>query len=322
MPVGLGGLWAVVAAIANGSFGVFSKARPVVENKVHPVVFNFWVALGVVISSAGFIFHEQFVFSYWGLISGFLFVFSTANAFAAFQALGLSVGLGVLCGTSVLASFMFGVRCSGETIHHPGLAAPALILLVGGVAGLAINGHLAADRDDAESTEPLLETEQGAHETDLQRTGNPRFFEGLCAAITAGAFGGLVLAPMTKAPPEAQGLQYTPSMAAGILIAAPVVTSFAMLFLRIPLCLEGRSAAIPGILAGCVWQIGNICSILAIKDPSVGLSIAYPVMQCGLLIAGVWGICLFGEMRHGGQTGYWLSGAVLITGASMLALSK
>ena len=69
-------------------------------------------------------------------------------------------------------------------------------------------------------------------------------------------------------------------------------------------------------------QVGNICSILAIKDPSVGLSIAYPVMQCGLLIAGVWGICLFGEMRHGGQAGYWLSGAILITGASMLALSK
>ena len=97
MPVGLGGLWAVVAAFANGTFGVFSKARPVVENKVsswialssltgfadrdhirsssgpsdtwlnigllqvHPVVFNFWVALGVVISSAGFIFHDKFV---------------------------------------------------------------------------------------------------------------------------------------------------------------------------------------------------------------------------------------------------------------------
>lgn len=48
-------------------------------------------------------------------------------------------------------------------------------------------------------------------------------------------------------------------------------------------------------------QVGNICSILATKDPSVGLSIAYPVMQCGLAVAGLWGICLFGEMRNGGQ---------------------
>ena len=42
---------------------------------------------------------------------------------------------------------------------------------------------------------------------------------------------------------------------AGILIAAPVVTFVAMLFLSIPLSLEGRNAAIPGILAGCMWQV-------------------------------------------------------------------
>ena len=29
--------------------------------QVHPVVFNFWTAVGVIISSAGFIFHEKFV---------------------------------------------------------------------------------------------------------------------------------------------------------------------------------------------------------------------------------------------------------------------
>ena len=59
-------------------------------------------------------------------------------------------------------------------------------------------------------------------------------------------------------------------------------------------------------------QVGNICSILATKDPSVGLSIAYPVMQCGLAVAGLWGICLFGEMRHGGQVCCALSLAMLI----------
>ena len=52
------------------------------------------------------------------------------------------------CWTQVLASFTFGVRFSGETIHHPGLAAPALILLVGGVAGLATNGTLCSSAED------------------------------------------------------------------------------------------------------------------------------------------------------------------------------
>ena len=41
----------------------------------------------------------------------------------------------------------------------------------------------------------------------------------------------------------------------GILLAAPIVTFGAMLALKIPLSLEGRSASIPGVLAGCVWQV-------------------------------------------------------------------
>ncbi|KAK9865045.1 hypothetical protein WJX84_010380 [Apatococcus fuscideae] len=323
MSVGLGALWAVLAAFANGTFGVFSKARSVVEGQVHPIVFNWWVAVGVILSSAPFVFHEKFIFTWWGLVSGFLFVFSTANAFAAFKALGLSVGLGVLCGTSVLASFTFGVRFSGETIHHPGLAAPALILLVGGVAGLAINGTLCSSaEDDAGTREALMDHEERESQPRVPEVIYPQFVKGLSAAITAGVFGGLVLAPMSCAPPMAQGLQFIPSMAAGIILAAPVVTYTAMLILKIPICLEGRRAGIPGMLAGCVWQVGNLCSILATKDPSVGLSIAYPIMQCGLFVGGLWGICLFKELKGRGQVGYWISGAVLILGASMLAVSK
>ena len=52
-------------------------------------------------------------------------------------------------------------------------------------------------------------------------------------------------------------------------------------------------------------QIGNITSIMATKDPSVGLSIAYPIMQCGLFVGGLWGICLFGELRNGGQVSHF-----------------
>ena len=50
-----------------------------------------------------------------------------------------------------------------------------------------------------------------------------------------------------------------------------------------------------------VLQVGNLCSILATKDPSVGLSIAYPIMQCGLFVGGLWGICLFKELKGRGQ---------------------
>ena len=34
---------------------------PTVAIQVHPIVFNWWVAVGVILSSAPFAFHEKFV---------------------------------------------------------------------------------------------------------------------------------------------------------------------------------------------------------------------------------------------------------------------
>lgn len=45
-------------------------------------------------------------------------------------------------------------------------------------------------------SEPLLEAEKESHEPDLQSVANPRFLEGLCTAITAGAFGGSLFAAL------------------------------------------------------------------------------------------------------------------------------
>lgn len=53
------------------------------------------------------------------------------------------------------------------------------------------------------------------------------------------------------------------------------------------------------------------------------LQVAYPLMQCGLFVAGAWGILLFRELRGvKWQALYWASGAVLLTGAALLAASK
>jgi len=65
-----------------------------------------------------------------------------------------------------------------------------------------------------------------------------------------------------------------------------------------------------------------MCSIIATTDPQVGLSIAYPVMQCGLFVAGLWGILLYGELRGKWQLGFWLPGLFVLAGASMLAAAK
>jgi glucose uptake protein GlcU len=56
-------------------------------------------------------------------------------------------------------------------------------------------------------------------------------------------------------------------------------------------------AAGPGIFSGAIWNLGNICSVVAVQDPGVGLAIAYPIMQCGLFVAGLWGIFLHKELQ-------------------------
>lgn len=83
----------------------------------------------------------------------------------------------------------------------------------------------------------------------------------------------------------------------GVLLAAPFVTLGTLLASRRGLSLAADAASLPGMLSGAIWNIGNICSVVAVHDPGVGLAIAYPIMQCGLFVAGIWGILLHQELK-------------------------
>jgi glucose uptake protein GlcU len=55
----------------------------------------------------------------------------------------------------------------------------------------------------------------------------------------------------------------------------------------------------------------------------LGLAVAYPIMQSGLFVAGLWGILLFGELsRLTPQLVYWVGGVALTAGAVLLVVSK
>ena len=111
-------------------------------------------------------------------------------------------------------------------------------------------------------------------------------------------------------------------MCAGVLLAAPIVTAAIVFLAGLEAQLYMSAAAGPGILSGAIWNAGNICSIVATNDPQVGLSIAYPIMQCGLLVAGLWGIFTFRELQGRAVVVWGMSGLVVVVGASMLTLSK
>jgi glucose uptake protein GlcU len=157
---------------------------------------------------------------------------------------------------------------------------------------------------------------------DLLLPGNTpakRFAPGIAAAVLAGLLGGLILIPMKFS--SVRGLDYVPSMAAGVAVAMPLPL---MLHLVIPMGLAGKeqhcAAAIPGIASGIVWNVGNICSMIAVE--TVGLAVAYPIMQAGLFVAALWGILLFNELPgKPARLRFLLDGSIVLVGVVLLSMS-
>jgi glucose uptake protein GlcU len=333
----LGVLLAAASAFFNGSFGALSKVDAIQRAAVTPLHFNSWVAVGLILSTIPLLAVDQ-VFTPWGMLSGALFVSSTGCTFFAIDLLGVSVASAIWCGTAMLASYIWGLRINHEELSRPGFSIPALLLLVGGLAGIAFNGRLSEmirDQREKEQGEESSEARQlrmeeerilgdpmGEHYEVAQR-GPARYGTGCIAAVWAGLFGGLILAPKTFADSSIHAVAYLPSMALGVALVAPVLTIVVGMLggaRRLPSKASMQTAASWGIAAGIVWNLGNVLSILA--TDRVGVAVAYPLFQCGLLVAGMWGILLFDELERPCIAAYLLSGLALVLGATFLALAK
>ncbi len=161
----------------------------------------------------------------------------------------------------MLVSFAFGATVEAGSVAHPLLAALGIGGLLLGILGVAGSGMLAerlasrarAAKPDA-LQDPLLpqpadsEAEAGnlgvsaataaAHGTDAfgGASQHPstaaaaetvywrRTLLGVLTAVATGLLGGLILAPMDYVRHDCRGMPFLPSMAAGVVLAAPVVT--------------------------------------------------------------------------------------------------
>lgn len=72
---------------------------------------------------------------------------------------------------------------------------------------------------------------------------------------------------------------HLPSISPGVLLAAPFVTAGLVAAAGHEWSLHTPAAALPGVVSGCVWNAGNALSIVATRDPDVGLAVAYPRKQ-------------------------------------------
>ena len=85
--------------------------------------------------------------------------------------------------------------------------------------------------------------------------------------------------------------------------------------------LQLRATLWAGLLSGLVWNLGNLCSILAIEFARVPFGVAYPILQSALVVAGLIGIFVLGEITQPGAIAvFFLSAFVVLGGAVLLSV--
>lgn len=200
---------------------------------------------------------------------------------------------------------------------------------------------LEAAEDNDESTasdEPRLVEE--ASPTDTEGELDPslvgfRFFKlsrrtmGMICACVDGIWGGSILVPMHFAKTNVKGLEYVVSFAVGattVLIALWMVRiayntacqrSFRRAIEQLP-PLHLRVFWKQGILAGLLWSIGNVSSMLSVEY--LGEGVGYSIVQAQMLVAGMYGVLLYREVRGWRDVTAWFICALLtLTGILLLS---
>ena len=83
--------------------------------------------------------------------------------------------------------------------------------------------------------------------------------------------------------------------------------------------LHVRAVAGPALLTGTLWSIGNVCSIYAVQ--CLGLSVAFPLVQCQLIVSTAWAVLWYREVHAGPRTVVMFVGATLVIVAGMMMLA-
>lgn len=159
------------------------------------------------------------------------------------------------------------------------------------------------------------------------------WYLGILGAVIDGLYGGSVLVPMHFAKmqsEELQGLGYLISFAIGCASVVSLVwlgrwilcaTQESSLYLgwkRLP-SFHISTIGPYGILAGLVWSIGNVSSIVSVAI--LGQGLGYSLVQSQLVVAGIWAVFFYGEIQGLRRIIIWF-GFAAVTVFSIILLSQ
>lgn len=155
---------------------------------------------------------------------------------------------------------------------------------------------------------------------------------GLIAAVCNGVWGGSIMVPMHYAPVEAEGTGYVVSFGIG---AVCITTILWIVRFNYEVYLTGPNYSIaraivampsfhmrlmwkPGCLAGLLWSIGNVASMISVQN--LGEGVGYSVTQASMLCSGLWGLFYFNEVPQRNLKIKWLiSATITVTGILLLS---
>jgi Transmembrane family, TMEM144 of transporters len=143
---------------------------------------------------------------------------------------------------------------------------------------------------------------------------------GMIAAAFCGAWGGSIMAPMKFCKSDTKGTHYLMSFSIG---ASIVTVSFWLLRYLYNVSVYrdlGKAYAVlpsfhlrvmwlAGGTSGLLWSIGNFFSLISVFY--LGEGVGYPLVQTSILVAGLWGIFFFKEVKGKDRIVKWLSSALL-----------
>lgn len=236
----------------------------------------------------------------------------------------------------IQVSYIWGVVIFQDKVSHLGLSGVGVVLLITGVCIIALNqrifellfGETTSSTNTmsvhlARESETEMINGSDSFSTRSSSSSTPKKGKeaiGFVWAVVVGIAGGSVLAPEHYAKPEERGFAFVPSFGIGAMLASPLLTLLWFSFVEKTSPAWHIATALPvGILSGFLWNISNIFAIVAIA--SVGYGVAYPILQCALFVAGIWGIVVFKEIRGRTVWVFFFGGGVLILGAVLVAIA-
>lgn len=231
----------------------------------------------------------------------------------------------------------FGPAGVKGTVDHAWGSALSIILILGGVVGIIRSFGMSSDE---RSTEVRASSALG-------------FARGILFALITGFAGGSILVPLSYAPESLQEIAFLPSFGIGVFLLALVFERGEAYYcdraedydplnrISVGVPFHLNAAVVYGILSGIIWNLGNVCSIYAMKS-GLSYGVAYPILQCALgmsrsdatssckcfiinscctVFSGLWGILFFKEIT-GRKAIVWftLSAGTVIIGAFLLGL--